>query len=550
MSARVRRRAGSTGRAAAPAPDAAAEPGPALPGASEAEGPLNRQRAFAAWPPLDPGRFLDMNPSLVVTASGERWVLFCRYPVPPRPGLGSIWAVRVDDDIRPAGRPVLLIGDGIDPRIVALGERLFLFYALLERDGDGVIDGSCVVCAEFAVTEGRWDCRAAFQLPKFPLGGQRSAEAQDKWEKNWVPFVAGEDKIGLIYAHEPWDVITLAVPPGEAPRLCEAYRSPGLVWDYGTIRGGTPPVAYGEGRLVTFFHAAQVVGSRRVYTVGACVFGAEAPYAPERLTEEPLLVAPYRSGAHRFGWGFAGSVVFPAGAVAEGRGFTLVSGLDDGEIATFPIGREALEQRLSPPAPPATVTLRGARDGSAARLPLGGIVARPDDVALPDDAAIVAFARLLVGRGRTFVDIGAEVGTFSMALAPRFARVLAFEPDARLAGWFERNRAFNGYAHVACAAGRPGADGVPRLHGEDLGTVDLVRLDMTTPDDAGPVLCELLARCRPPLLCRTGEDPAIRPALEAALTRAGYRAEAVFPFTPAWLLCLPAEARDRFAWFV
>ena len=512
--------------------------------------PLNCDRDFAAWPPLDPGRFLDMNPSLVVTASGERWVLFCRYPVPPRPGLGSIWAVRVDADLRPAGRPVLLIGDGIDPRVVACGERLFLFYALLERDADGVIDGSCMVVAEFAVAGEGWACVAAYHLPKFPLGGQRSAEAQDKWEKNWVPFAIAPDRIGLIYAHEPWDVIVLEVPAGVPPHLSASHRSPGLAWDYGTIRGGTPPVRYDAGRLVTFFHAAQVVGSRRVYTAGACVFGDTAPYAPELMTSEPLLVAPYASGAHRFGWGFAGSVVFPAGAEATDRGFTLVSGRDDGEIATFAIDREELDRRLAPPAAPETVAFRGTRDGATARLPLAGLVALPEGIAQPDDGPIINFARIAIGRGRTFVDIGAGAGAFSMALGPRFERVVAFEPDAVLHDWFERNRALNGFSGISCTRGRPGLDGVPGLDAQRLAAVDLIRCELPDADLASlGSAVGLLATGRPLLLCRTGDDPAIRPALEDLLGQAGYSVEPCFPFAPAWVLCRSQASRRDLAWF-
>ena len=538
------RRGTSTARAAAPI--ARNEPA-----AEAAVRPLNRDRDFAAWPPLDPGLFLDMNPSLVATVSGERWVLFCRYPVPPQPGLGSIWAVRVDADLRPAGRPVLLIGEGIDPRVVACGDRLFLFYALLERDADRVIDGSCVVAAEFAVAGERWDCVAAFQLPKFPLGGQRSAEAQDKWEKNWVPFALGAERIGLIYAHEPWDVIVMEVPAGAPPRLSESHRSPGLAWDYGTIRGGTPPVHYDAGRLVTFFHAAQVVGSRRVYTAGACVFGDTAPYAPELVTSEPLLVAPYASGAHRFGWGFAGSVVFPAGAEATSQGFTLVSGRDDGEIATFAIDREELDRRLAPPAAPETLAVRGSRDGAAARLPLAGLVALPEGIALPDDGPIINFARIAIGRGRTFVDVGAGAGAFSMALAPRFERVVAFEPDARLHDWFARNRSLNGLDGLSCTRGIPGLAGVPALDAQGLAAVDLIRCELPGADLtplAGAL--GLLAACGPLVLCRTGDDPAIRPALEALMTRAGYGVEALFPLSPAWVLCRSEASRRDLAWFV
>ena len=70
--------------------------------------------------------------------------------------------------------------------------------------------------------------------------------------------------------------------------------APGIQWEHGAIRGGTPPVPYDDGHLVTFFHSSQVMGSRNVYSVGACVFQARPPYAPVFMTTEPLLIAPYR----------------------------------------------------------------------------------------------------------------------------------------------------------------------------------------------------------------------------------------------------------------
>ena len=94
-------------------------------------------------------------------------------------------------------------------------------------------------------------------------------------------------------SHEPWDVIKLQVEPGPAPRLLEVRRCPGIVWDDGAIRGGTAPVLYDDDHLITFFHSAQVIGSRRLFSVGACVFMAKPPYAPVFPTSFPLLTAPY-----------------------------------------------------------------------------------------------------------------------------------------------------------------------------------------------------------------------------------------------------------------
>jgi FkbM family methyltransferase len=50
--------------------------------------------------------------------------------------------------------------------------------------------------------------------------------------------------------------------------------------------------------------------------------------------------------------------------------------------------------------------------------------------------------------GRTFIDVGAHVGTWTLHLAPHFERVIAFEPDPR--GWqvLSRNLKLNGIDNV------------------------------------------------------------------------------------------------------
>ncbi len=149
----------------------AAEPAPAV------LRPLNAEGSFALWPSFDPGRFIDMNPSLVRFGPDDAWAIFCRYQSPPQPGQGSIWAVRVDADLRPSGQPVQLLAQGIDPRAIRLGDRVLIFLALIERDPKtDAPNGSSVAMVEFTIDGGQWTCGAMFGLPKRPIQGQQPAE--------------------------------------------------------------------------------------------------------------------------------------------------------------------------------------------------------------------------------------------------------------------------------------------------------------------------------------------------------------------------------------
>jgi len=547
--------------------------------------PLNSQRDFKTWPHFNPGRYIDFNPSFVRTDGETAWVVFHRDPFPPEPGNGSIWAVRVDGDLEPRGAPFPLIGKGADPRVISLGRRVLLFYVMIERDGDNVINGSSVAIADFSVEGDHWNCTQVFQMPKHPVQDALPAEAKQNWEKNWVPFVLDDSRVALIYSHEPWDVLVLDIAENQTPKFENVYRSAGIRWDHGTIRGGTPPVRYDDDHLVTFFHSSQVMGSRKIYSVGACVFLAKPPYAPVLATTSPLIMAPYNSGVHRFGWRFAASVVFPAGVEHRSDGFRLTCGRDDGEIATFDVGLDELKDRLEPCRQGLSGTIHDYRGGLGARLPLKSLLYVPDPIPGIPELPMINFVKTLAGGGRTFVDVGAHIGFYTMALAPGYQRVISFEPSRYQYGWLKRNVALNDYQHVQCehvalgdlrgqakltvlshegglntlapeVAGTRPALGeyfvpVETLDDRGLEDVDLLKIDVEGFEI--PVLrgaTRTIQTSRPVILIEVWDNVQRRQQVGALMQELGYSFQFLFPSSPELTLCLPRERQADFAWFV
>ncbi len=523
--------------------------------------PLNRSRPFQIWPHFEPGRWIDFNPSLVRLPSGQRYAVIRRDRVPPVPGKGTVWAVAVDDALAPAGQPFLLMADGEDPRAVFVAGRVLVFYVLFERDAQGRITGTSMVLAEFDPQATPWRPLAHFKLPKYPLGGA-PAGSNPGWEKNWVPFVLSNTQVGLIYSHDPWQVIVLNIDgttnaTPEQRRFEQAWRADGLHWAFGGVRGGTPPLPYAENELITFFHSSEVVGSRKSYMAGACVFQATAPFKPLRLTREPLLVAPYHGGMHRHGWPVAASVIFPLGSDEDASGFRLLCGIDDGQIGHFSITRDELESRLQPLPEAAAPTLRHAEAELALQQPVLAQAAG----ATPPDWPLLRFLAQAQPTGRALLDVGGDAGLFAAGLAGGYRRVDAVATGADAAHWRWRTVALNGRVNVevhlpqtvAAASPLPVARppwGLASLDEAGFVDLDLVITDCENTQTVLTGLRHTLARDRPLLMLKLRPDGSEHAAITAWLADQGYSQAATFPRSPGVMLAAHASRRDEIAWFV
>jgi FkbM family methyltransferase len=303
------------------------------------------------------------------------------------------------------------------------------------------------------------------------------------------------------------------------------------------------------------------------------------------MTPDPLLMAPYHSGSHRFGWRSAVSVVFPLGAERTEAGYRLLCGRDDGEIASFMVRHEELPARLAAPHYGPTGTVHDYRGGKGARLPLKSLLYVPDPIPAIPELPMINFVRTIAGRGRTFVDVGSHIGFYTMGLAPGFERVIAFEPSRFQYGWLRRNAALNAYDHVVCehaALGDTPGTGmlnvlsyegglnslVPEVAGErtildqyavpvevlddrNLTDVDLLKIDVEGFEI--PVLrgaARTIAASRPVILIEVWVDTSRRRDVQRLMSEMGYSLEFLFPRSPELAVCLPLERRHEYRWFI
>lgn len=389
--------------------------------------PLNITQNFELWPSFSPGKWIDFNPTMITFKNNRRYIIMRRDRVPPVPGEGAIWIIEANENNRPEGEPFELISRGEDPRAVIIGDRFYLFFVEIEKRESGAITGSSMMMAEFSTEQWPPIMTGCHKLPKNPTGNAELVSVT--WEKNWVPFVIDMSLIALIYSHDPWVVLLLQTSEkgrDSVPKLLTAYSNPGIEWQFGEIRGGTPPVEYDEEHLITFFHSAQVIGSRNVYMTGACVFEKISPFIPVLVTDEPLLVAPYRSTIERFGWPVLASVIFPLGADKKPDGYELTCGIDDGQIGFFNIQREDLYKRLHAikhkTKKVLTINGRGICDFTE-----GSIIFISGSALHQDNARMIRFLAASLKDDGAYVDVGAGDGEYVINLANLFTDLFAIE---------------------------------------------------------------------------------------------------------------------------
>ena len=117
------------------------------------------------------------------------------------------------------------------------------------------------------------------------------------------------------------------------------------------------------------------------------------------MTSHPLLMAPYHSGVHRFGWRFAASVVLPLSVPSERPWLHPLCGRDDGEIASFIISQTELAARLATPRHGPTGTVHDYRRGKGVRMPLNSLLYVPDPIPAIPELPMINFLRMIAGQG-------------------------------------------------------------------------------------------------------------------------------------------------------
>ena len=147
-------------------------------------------------------------------------------------------------------------------------------------------------------------------------------------------------KLCLLYKANPWTVYKF----GDRWTQYEVFKSDGVTWPYGEIRGGTAPVLIGD-LYFTFHHSSLPWRGRyRRYYAGAIGFEPFPPYTPRLITREPLL-----QGSQNDQWTQRKPlVVFPCGALFINGNWLVSLGVNDIKAAWLELSHKSLLERMVP----------------------------------------------------------------------------------------------------------------------------------------------------------------------------------------------------------
>lgn len=269
------------------------------------------------------------NPT-IAEHDGKIWMCYRYHPDPNIPTTKLELAELSQDGLIVKTRPLDIAGDSIeDPRFFKAGDRLAISWV----DSTG-LNGSPKSVVRYGIfTNG---ILGEFHRPELP--GNDGATVQ----KNYVIFEHPSTHTAYcIYQSSPHRIFE------RRPEWFELPNPDPPKWDYGTIRGGTPPMPY-DGKMLRFFHGNldnEFGPQPRRYYVGAMVMEPEPPFKVLRVSRRPILygseidnIKVKNRPPH-----WKSRVIFPGGAFQRDGGFWVACGVNDSSCVIVKIRERDLQ---------------------------------------------------------------------------------------------------------------------------------------------------------------------------------------------------------------
>lgn len=301
---------------------------------------------------VDIRNVIPFNPSLVQTKSG--YDLFFRYDVissksKVAPFFPNIGVVHLNDEFQQGGQEFKRIDLATeyaeDPRIIEVGDQLYLFYNDLDQQS----------------FNGRFMSLANLNKGTYQVNYTTALDMNLRQvEKNWTPFeYIDEDKIAHLFLeykiHYPRKLLDLPNPRVNHLRNITLPREASflsLPWTYkwGEIRGGTPAKKIGN-EYLGFFHSCFTEKTGLVwFSMGAYTFEDKPPFRLTGISKHPILFKGIFDTPLIHTAPIDKRVIYPGGFVLEKQGkrelIHVACGENDCGIKIITIDLEKLKKNL------------------------------------------------------------------------------------------------------------------------------------------------------------------------------------------------------------
>jgi predicted GH43/DUF377 family glycosyl hydrolase len=293
------------------------------------------------------------NPSLVQVGS-EFWLSFRYHPdLFNQPWLSDVVIVRLNENLDPISEPQVINtrqrysktpSQSEDARLFAYRGRIFLiFNDCMDELWFSYHFRRDMFMAELFYEKGAFSLSAPLKLTFEEEYNNR------RCQKNWIPF-EWDQTLLFSYTLNPHLVLYPNLKNGHCYK-CHETSAP-IQWEFGELRGGTPPLLV-DGEYLAFFHTPKIVQSESSlgyelwhYFAGAYTFSKEPPFEIKKVSSCPLMADGFYTPSYH-----AKRVIFPGGFALHGDKIYLAYGKDDSEIWIATLDKKELMNSLQPVRP-------------------------------------------------------------------------------------------------------------------------------------------------------------------------------------------------------
>jgi predicted GH43/DUF377 family glycosyl hydrolase len=290
------------------------------------------------------------NPSLIKIEQGFLMTFRFHPDFYNQPWLSDIVIVRLDENLDPISEPQVLStrqrgsrtpSQSEDARLFSYRGRIFLIF----NDTIDELWFSSACRRDMFIAE-LFDENGEFRLSN-PLKLRYENEYNYRiCQKNWIPF-EWDKTLLLTYTLSPHAVLYPNLKNGDCYHCHESGAK--IEWEFGELRGGTPPLLV-DGEYLAFFHSARPLATLASYGgflwhyfAGAYTFSAEPPFELRKISPIPLIADGFYTQSNQ-----PKRVIFPGGFTISGDTIYLAYGKDDCEIWIATIDKKELLNFLEP----------------------------------------------------------------------------------------------------------------------------------------------------------------------------------------------------------